>query len=136
MLDLGDDVQRRSIAILQDRQQRTALPVLPHDIALDRKTVPNLSNVAQVDHRSVHLLDRQPVHFSNRIGAGVQPHIIFIRANLRCSRRQHQILRGERRGYVRGRQAPSLHCVRVQIDHDLATTTAIWQRNGRTLHGG
>ena len=87
VLDPRDDVERRGRAVLDHRQQRRTLAVDPDDVGLRRRAVAHVGDVADVDRRAVDGLDRQVVQLVDRVGAAVEPDVVFDAADLRRCRR-------------------------------------------------
>ena len=95
-LDLIHDVNRRRAAVFQNRQQRGWVAILTNDIGLYGKTVANVSDVADVNHRTVYLLDRNVVQRRDRVGTAVDVDNEFGLADLRRASRKREILRVNR----------------------------------------
>ncbi len=60
--------QRGGVPDLKDGEQRGAAAVLPHDIGLRREAVAHVADVADIDGRAVHHLDRKIVELLHRVG--------------------------------------------------------------------
>ena len=92
VLDVRDDVERRGVADLLDRQQRRALAVDADDVGLRREAVADVRDVADVDRVRADGLDRQIVQLLDRLRAGVQVDVVLGAADLRRAAGQDQVL--------------------------------------------
>ena len=72
-----------------------AATVQSHDVDLHARPFPHLRDVADVDHRAVHFLDREVVEVEDGVRAAVEPHAVFSAADLGRARREHDVLRRE-----------------------------------------
>ena len=106
------------------------------DVRLHGKSVVNVRDIANVNHRVVYLSDRQIVQRLQKLRARVQPHIVFAVADFLSPGRQDDVLGVECAAHVRGRQSFAEKFLRIDIDHDLARFAAVWQRDLCALHGG
>ena len=127
-----DDVERRGVAVLDDRQQHRALALGVHDVLLHGPAVAHMRNVGQIDGGGADLLDRQPVQRVDRIGECVDFDDELLVAQLGVARRQRQALRVDRVQHVVRRDAVCAQRVRVEIDHDLAILAAVRRRQRDT----
>ncbi len=118
----------------QNGEQRGANPILRDDVGLDCESVAHLCHIADVNHRAVHLLDRQIIQHLQDLRAGVEPHVVFAVANFLRAGWQDHILYVDRVAYVDGRQTFAVKFRRIDIDHDLARFASVRQRHLRALH--
>jgi hypothetical protein len=130
-LDPVDDVERRGVARLHHRQHRGALAVDPDDVGLRRVAVAHVRDVADVDRRAAHHLDRQVVQLLDAVRAAVQTHVVLEPADLRRAARQDQVLRRNRVDDVGRGQPLGLERLRVEVDHDLRLLAAVGLRDRR-----
>ncbi len=133
VLMLLDDVERRRVADLLDRQQRRARPVDPDDVGLRRKAVADVRDVADVDRVGADRPDRQVVQLLDRLRAGVEVDVVLGAADLLRAARQNQVLQADRVDHVGRRQVPRLHRLRDQVDLDLRLLAAVRIGNLRAL---
>ena len=95
-LDVIHDVEGGGRAALQHRHQHGATAIHAHHIALGRRAVAHMGDVAHVDGGAVHLLDRQVVQLVDHAGAVVELHIIFELPDLDGAGRDDLVLRRQR----------------------------------------
>ena len=69
-----------------------ALPAGVNDVGLHLEAVADVGHIPDVDRRPVDGLDREVVDLGGVLRAGVQPHRIFLRADLGGARRQNEVL--------------------------------------------
>ena len=100
MLHALDDVDGGRARTFQNGKQRGANPILRDNVGLHREAIAHLGDVADVNHRAVHLLDRQIVQDLQDLGAGVEPHIVFAVADLLCAGWEDDILHVDRVAYI------------------------------------
>ena len=131
-LTLLDDVERRGVAVLEDREQRRRAAVAARTMLVcTREAVAHLGHVAQVDGGAVDDLDRDVVERGERVGAAVEADAVFAR------RRSCALPVGRVRFWAlialltsAGRDRPGLQRLRIEIDHDLPRLAAVRQRAG------
>ena len=90
-----------------------------------------MADIAKVDCRAVHLLDRDVVELLDRRGLRVHAHNILAAADLRIARGHREVLGVDRVGDVGRREAVSKQRRRVDVHHDLAVFSAIRRRQGQ-----
>ena len=64
-----------------------------HDVGLERETIVNMCDIANVDHAAVHYFNGQIVEFRGLNRATVECHVIFFRPQFDGPLRKNQILR-------------------------------------------
>src|SRR5271154_1019928 len=80
VLDPGDNLQRRRVAVLINRHQRAPVPILAHDVGLGREAVANVGNIAHVKRGSVAGLNRKVVQFRDGLRRSIHLYAVFQRA--------------------------------------------------------
>ena len=95
-----------------------------NDIGLRRIAVADTCDVADVDHRAVHGLDRKAAEVFHPERRVVELDVVFEGADLLRADRRDQVLRGERVGDVLARQPARLQRRRVEVDLHLALLSA------------
>ncbi len=133
-LHARDDRQRRGLAVLEHGHQRRTVPVDMDDILLRRRAVADMGDVAHVDGRAVHRLDRQIVERIDRRRRVVELDIILERADLCEADRVDLVLLGDRVADVLARQALGLERLWIEIELDLALLAAERIGNGGARH--
>jgi hypothetical protein len=92
-------------------------------------------DIANVNHRVVYLFDWQIVQRLQKFRAGVQPHIVFAVANFLGAGWEDDVLGIERIADVRWGKSFAEKFLRIDIDHDLARLSTVWERDLRALDG-
>ena len=129
-------IQRRGRPALQNRQQRAPHAVLAHDILLRLIAVAHLGDVAHVNGRAVHRLDRQDRSVRSRTRrAGVELDVKFGRADLGGAAREDQVLRVNGVDDVLGGQVFGLERRQIEIDGHDAGLAAVRPGHGGALNG-
>ena len=95
-----DDIEGRSVAVLDDAEQNGALAILADDVLLHRRAVANLADVLDEDRRAVGELDGNIVELVDRARRGVGAHGVLRVGDLHLARRQRQVLRIDRVHHV------------------------------------
>src|SRR4029077_10107599 len=119
-----DDIEGRSVAVLDDAEQDGTLAILADDVLLHRRTVANLADVLDEDSRAVGELDGNIVELVDRARRGIGAHGVLRVGDLHLARRQRQVLRIDRIHHIKRGQPACEQLVRVNIDHDLAVFSA------------
>ena len=109
---------------LENHHQNRTVAVDVNDIGLRRIAVAHAGDVADVDHRAVHGLDRQVAEFFHLQGRVVELDVVFEIADLLGADRRDQVLRGQCVGYVLSRKPAGLQRRRIEIDLHLALLAA------------
>ena len=128
-------VKRGRRAVFENREQRAAHAVEPHDVLLRLVAVARVRHVAQIDRCTFHLLDWQVVQLRDLLRAGVEFHVVFGRADLRRARRQDEVLRIDRGDDIGRREPFRLERAEIEIDRDLPRLAAKRKRQLRPAHG-
>src|SRR4029077_5368398 len=136
LFDVFDDVQRGSAAVSHHGNQRAAEPVLADDVGLRRKTVSDLSDIADVRGSAVLRPDGKRVDFGNRVRTSVHRDGVLQRADFGGAGRQYQVLRIDGVYYIHWRQPLGLHggCVNIHGYH--ALLAAVREGNRGAADGG
>ena len=109
------------------------LPSTWTTFCLHLESIAHVRNIADVNRRAVHRLDRHVIERLGEFRAAVQADRIFLLADFRGARRKNQALRVDGGGDIRRRDAVGEQLLRIEIDHDLPLLAAIRIRN---LHAG
>ena len=80
------------MAILKNGNERCPLSVDANDVGLRRKAIADMRNIADVNHRAVHLADRNVIQTLDREGRRIGFYLVFVAADFQCTRRQDQVL--------------------------------------------
>src|SRR5579859_2420399 len=131
-----DDRNGGRAADLEHRHERAANAVHANDVGLRGKAIANVGDVAHVNGRAIHSLNRKIVQL--RDGAGIPVHLdlVFERPDLGGAGGQDQVLGVERIHDVVGRQAVGLKAGHVEVNLDLADLAAVGIWGGGSLHCG
>ena len=98
-----------------------------HDIALRRRAIAHMGDIAHIDGGAVDDLDRQLIHLFDGVGRVVELHRILVTADLGEAGRHDLVLAGQRRLDIGGRKAMRLHRLGIQVKGDFASLAAIGQ---------
>ncbi len=134
LLDLRDDVEGGRVAGLLNRQQRRALSVDADDVRLRRIAVAHVRDVAHVDRRRAHGLDRQVVQLGDRLRAAVDVDVVLGRPDLLRAGRQNQVLLADGVDDVVRHQVQRLERDGIEVDLHLRLLAAVGIRNLRALN--
>ncbi len=110
--------QARRVPVLQHAHVGAVPPVVAHDVRLHARAVTHIRDVADVDHRPVHPLDRHVVELPHDVGARVQAHVVLARPQLRRAGGENHVLRVDRGAHVRRRQPFGVEARQVDVDVD------------------
>src|SRR5258707_11415407 len=99
-----------------------------HDIGLGRIAVAHIGNVADIDHRAIHALDRQVAQRVDRRRGIVELDRGFEAPDLLRSDRRNQILRRERIGDVLAGKTTRLHRGGIEVNLHLTRLAAVRKR--------
>ena len=131
-----DDGQCRGFSVSQNREQRAARSIDPHDTGLHGIAVAHLGHVPHVDSRAIHHLDGQVVELVQQLGTAVELYLVIDVAELGSSRRENEVLLAQGTRNVRRREPFGVERLRIEVDHHLPELAAERQRDRGPLHGG
>jgi hypothetical protein len=94
--DPGHHLERRCIAGFEDLKQNSLLPVHQHCVRLRGTAKINIGHVANRDHSSIRLFDRQFVEGRDIHRRGVRLNQVVDGADFLVARRQHDVLLRQR----------------------------------------
>ena len=94
-----------------------------------------MADIANVNRRAVDYFDWKIVKGVDSVRARIQVHGVFELSDLRRSRRNDEILLGDRRRDVRWREALRLHRCGIDIHHDSPLLAAVRVGNGAAIDG-
>src|SRR6185312_2791884 len=120
-----------SVAIFQNRKQRTAQPIQTDDVGLRREAIRDGSDIANEDRRPVDDLQREIIHLLRLQRARIEIDIIFKLADLRSTRGKNQILLAERADDIRRGETLCLQKGGIEAYIDFARFSAVRIRDGR-----
>ena len=127
-------VERRGVAVLDDRQENRTPAIGMHDVLLYRPAVADMSDIAQVDGCAADLTDRDVVERFDRLRHGVDADDELRIADLGVAGWQCQALGIDRvDDVVRGKTVGTQR-IRVEIDHDLPILAAVRGRQGDAIY--
>jgi hypothetical protein len=112
----GHDREGRSAAVAQDRQQGGVAPIPPHQVRLGLEPVVDECDISDINHRPIHVTDRDVVQVVQNLRAAVHRDIVLPRPDLRRAGRQDDVLGKDRIGDVLGRQPPRVERIGVDVD--------------------
>ena len=121
---------------LQHRHQHRAATIDPHLVALRRRPIVNVGDIADRHCGPIDGADRQGIQLFDSARAVVEVDAVFEVADL-CSAGGHDlVLRCQRGADVAGREAMGLQRGGVEVDLDLPLAPAIGRGDRRALHFG
>ena len=93
-----------------------------------------MGDILHVNRHAVDGLDRNLVEGLDNVGAAIELDVVLGGAHLGSAGRNDQVLVGDGRAHVVGRQAAGVEGVQVEIDHDLALLAAPGLGHARPLN--
>ena len=130
----GHNIERGRVAVFIDRHQRAAIPILPHDVCLRRKSVANVRHIPHIQRRTVRGLHRQIVQLRYRLRRSVHLHVVFQRTQLDRPAGQDDVLCVHRIHNVTRLQPVRLQLWQIQVHLNLPNLPAIGIRRRRSRH--
>ncbi len=134
LADALDDAQRGGALPFEDGHEHRPAAVAADDVRLHRVAVTHVGHVFDVNRYAVDGLDRNLIEGVDDAGAAVELDVVLGRPHLGGAGRDDEVLIGDGRADVVGRQAAGVQGIQVEVDHDLPLLAAPGLGHARPLH--
>ena len=131
-----DDIERRTVPVLENLQQYSALSVRSHNVRLHFEAVVHVGDVPDKGHHAVFHFNRNVVQRVEQAGRIVHLHLVLNISDFRRAAGERQVLRVDRIIDVTRGNSFGLQLRRIQVDHDLPNFAAKRRRQRETVNGG
>ena len=132
--DSAHDRKGRSVAARENWHQDRVPAIAPHQVGLRGVAVVDEAHVADMNHGSVDIADRDVVQVRQDFRAAVDGDVVFDRPHLGRAGGDDDVLFHDGVDHVLGRETPRIERIGIDADVHRAVLAAVGKRNGRASH--